>query len=444
MIPSPVPAQALADPDPLAWVVEAALSNNLGLEQERLMERRAEADLREARGRYLPSVSIQGRYTEQSGTLDLGDFVNPAYAALNRIEGVARFPTDLALTLPLKHESAVHLTQPVFNARIKAGHAAARYRLAARRTLTRAAERDLAARAQVALLDVAAARALRRIWEETIPLVEEGLRVSERLVSAGSATPDAVTRAQSERAEVIQALADAREQEAAATRALNQMIGRPLDVEVPLPDDSAFGRTLQMTESEAVARALSGREELRALDADIAAAGAGVRAATASFLPEAAVAVSYGFQGSSVVFDREHDYWTASLVLSWNVFNGGRDLARREGARIDASRLRVARAEAEEFVTLEVRQAWSAARVAAEAIHTAEARATSARRTFELVRRRWEEGMATQVEFLDARTNLTRAELNRAFSLYRYQVRRVGLERATAEREIPTLQESPR
>ena len=43
--------------------------------------------MREARGRLLPSLSLDARYSEQSGTLDLGDFVNPAYAALNQLTG---------------------------------------------------------------------------------------------------------------------------------------------------------------------------------------------------------------------------------------------------------------------------------------------------------------------------------------------------------------------
>ena len=33
------------------------------------------------------------------GALDLGEFVNPAYVALNQLTGSTRFPTDLEVTL---------------------------------------------------------------------------------------------------------------------------------------------------------------------------------------------------------------------------------------------------------------------------------------------------------------------------------------------------------
>src|SRR5919108_4523802 len=90
----PVHAQS-PSPDPLGPIVAEALRNNLGIAQESLGVERAEAGVREARGGFFPSLSLDSRYSEQSGTLNLGDFVNPAYAALNQLNGSNRFPTDL-------------------------------------------------------------------------------------------------------------------------------------------------------------------------------------------------------------------------------------------------------------------------------------------------------------------------------------------------------------
>src|SRR5262245_1779991 len=71
--------------DPLGALVDEALRNNLGLAAESRAEDRAAAELREARGLFLPSLTLDSRYTRQSGTLNLGDFVNPAYTALNQL-----------------------------------------------------------------------------------------------------------------------------------------------------------------------------------------------------------------------------------------------------------------------------------------------------------------------------------------------------------------------
>jgi outer membrane protein TolC len=53
--------------DPLGDVVSEALRNNLGLAQENLAVERAEAGVREARGRFFPSLTLDSRYSEQSG-----------------------------------------------------------------------------------------------------------------------------------------------------------------------------------------------------------------------------------------------------------------------------------------------------------------------------------------------------------------------------------------
>jgi outer membrane protein TolC len=422
---------------PLDAIVAEALHNNRGLAQQDLAVDRAAAGVREARGRFFPSVVLESRYSEQSGTLNLGDFVNPANAALNGLLGANRFPTDLDVTLPYRHESRLRLVQPLLDPAIIAGYALSRHAHDAQELARRTAARRLAADAQAAYLSVAAARSARQTWEATLALVQENERVAERLGEAGRATPDAVFRARAERSDVDQRLLEARETEEAAARAFNRVLRRPLDAPVDALPDSLLRFEITLTEREAVSSALARREELAGTAAAIRAADAGVRLASASFLPSVAVAVDYGFQGSELSFGGNQDFVVASVVVSWNVFNGGRDLARRQSAHAEAERLRLRQAELEDEIRLDVRQAYGAVVVARDAIGTAEARLAAARRTFDLVRRRYEEGLASQVEFLDARTALTSAGLNRVNTVYRYAIRYVDLERAAALRELP-------
>ena len=175
--------------DPLGPIVAEALRNNLGLAEESLAVVRAEAGLRDARGRFFPSLSLDGRYSQLSGALNLGDFVNPAYAALNQVIGSNRFPTDLDVTIPFQYESRVRLIQPLFNASILANHSLAKHTRDGQRLQHGAAARSLAARAQSAFLEVGAARSARRTWESTLALVTESERVAQRLVDAGAPLP---------------------------------------------------------------------------------------------------------------------------------------------------------------------------------------------------------------------------------------------------------------
>ncbi len=422
--------------DPLAPLIAEALRANLGLEVERLGEQRAAADVQAARALFLPALELQSRYSRLDGVPNIGDFVNPAYAALNGILGENRFPTNLDITLPPRHDSRVSVRQPLFNAGILANYSAARSRADGQSFARRAAARRLAADVQTAYLTQASARRAVDIYAAALTLVRENERVAERLVAAGRAIPEALFRARADRSEIEQQLAEVRQRHTAAARVLNQILRRPLDAAIDGIPDSAFYMPLTVTPDSAVAHGLAAREELRQIDAGIRTGQAGVRAATATFLPSVSVGFDYGFQGRDVAFRSTQDYWTLSLVVSWNLFNGGGDAARRTAAGLEVERARTLRQDLEDRIRLEIQTTYEAATVARAAIATADDRLAAARRTFELVRRRYEEGAASPIELVDARTALTSAELNRVVTGFQYAMRYVDLERAAALRDI--------
>jgi outer membrane protein TolC len=422
--------------DPLGGYVRQALEGNLGLRQERLAADRAGAEVREARGLYLPSVTFDTRYSEMSGGMNIGDLVNPAYGALNELTGTNRFPTDVDARLPLAQETRVRIAQPLYQPAIAENHRLRRTLRDLQGHALTAATRQLAADVQAAYLDYARSMRVVELYRSTLPLLDENLRVAERLVARGTATPDAVLRARAERGETQQALDEAAVRSQAAMRRFNQLLNRGLDTPVEVLPDSVLAFALSVDEDEAVRRALAGREELRQSDAGIAAAESQVRLAGAARLPTVALAVDYGFQGSDYRLSTDDDFAVASVVVQWNAFNGGQTGARRQQARISADQARAGRAQAEQQIELQVRTAYRSAEVARGAIATATDRLAAARRTYELVERRYQEGIAPQIELIDARTAYTSAGLNLILTRYDYAARWVEVERAAALRDL--------
>ena len=199
--------------------------------------------------------------------------------------------------------------------------------------------------------------------------------------------------------------------------------------------DSAFVVPVSVSVDSAVAHALAAREELSQVGAADRAAQAARRAATAAFLPSVALALDYGYQGRDFAYRGSEDYRVASLVVSWNLFHGGQDAARRAAAGYEIARARQLQQDLRDRIELEVRTAYETARVARDAIATADAQLAAASRTFELVHRRYEEGVASPIELVDARSAFTGAQLNRVITAYRYAMSRVELERAAALRD---------
>ncbi len=424
----------------LDQLVAAGLRDNLTRRAEQFNTQRARAQVSEARGRYLPSATINARYTEVGGNVvDLGKLINPAFGALNTLLARPAFPTDLNLKLPQKQETTIRIAQPLFQPAIGAAYSIASGARDAQVQQEGAVTRQLALDLRSAYINSLKARRVVDIYAAAVPLLEENVRLAEKLVAAGTATPDAIFRARAERSDVQQKRDDAERQAVAARELVNLLLDRPLDRSLPVFDDAQLGIDSLPALEVALARAQGTREELHQLDALRGITRAQQRLAQASFYPNVALAVDYGIQGSTYRFSRDADYTQASLVLSWNLFNGSQDAAKSEQAAIDARRVESQKALAEHQVELQVRTSWAAASTARTAIATANDRAESARRTWELTRRRYEQGMAPQLELLDARTNYTAAEINRVLTTYDFYLRRAELDRAAAlyPRSIP-------
>ncbi len=427
-----VPAVAAAQ-GPLDDYVREGLRQNLAIRQQALQVQRADAALREARGNFLPSATLNARYTNVSGrVVNLGELINPAFAALNGLLGSPQFPTDIDLRLPLKQETAVRVAQPIFQAEIYSGYRAASAAREAQTASFAASERQLASEIRSGYVNHAKALRLAELRAATRVLLEEQVRVMSRLVEAGRATPDALSRARAELSEAQQREAEAAQLADATRQSFNMMVGRSISDSVTMLPESALGLDALPTLEAALSAGLNGREELRALDAGKRAADAQGAVARGSFLPNLAVALDYGVQGNEYRFNRDADFALVSVVASWNLFNGGRDAARVQAAQLEAERYSLQGQDARRGVELQVRLAWQAAAVAKQAIETAAAQQDAAERTYQLVSRRAEEGLASPLELSEARVSRTAAQLNAVFTTYDYYLRRVELDRAAA------------
>jgi outer membrane protein TolC len=429
---APLRAQSVLDE-----YVAQGLRHNLGLRQQDLTVRGSEAAVREARGAFLPSATINARYTDVRGqVVDLGQFINPAYEALNGLLGTPAFPTDIDVRLPLKQETSVRVAQPIFQPQVIAGYRAASALRDASDATRRAAARDVVAGVRTAYLEHVKAVHLVEIRTATRALVEEHARVVAALVAAGRATPDAASRVRAELGEATQREAEAGQLLLATSQHFNLLLGRALTDSITLVGASALEPDPLPLLGDVLAGSAA-REEVHAVAAARRAALAQQRAAQGSFLPTLAVAVDYGVQGNAYRFSRDADFTSVSVLASWSLFNGGRDASRVQQARLAAERLALQGADVERSIELQVRLAWQASAVAFEAIGSAGDRLAAATRTHELVRRRAEEGLATALELSEARVQLTAATLNDLITRFDYYIRRVELDRAAAlAREI--------
>jgi outer membrane protein TolC len=423
---------ASAQESPLERYVLLGLGANAGLRQQELVADQAEASFTESRANYLPSLAAEARHSWADGgrTFDVpvGDLMNPAYSALNALTGSQQFPVidnqSLHLLRDREQDTRLRVTQVLWNPAIRADARSKRYQADAARAGVEAARRALIRDIRIAYYQYANAAKAEVILDAALALVEENERSSTVLWQTDLATRDQVHRARAERLDVETQRARAETDRRLAASYFNYLLGRESSAEIEisaddldLPDAGCMGRLYRVVASPGdgwsralLAGGVSERPELEQLDLALAAAGAGLSAARATSRPTVALALDAGIQGRDYGFGEDHRYLMASIVASWKVTSGGGERARTRKAALQVARSESERADAEALLRLELETAARRAHVAVASLDAAAERVEEAEGAFILVRRRREEGLATPLEFYDARASLTRAQ----------------------------------
>ena len=162
-----------------------------------------------------------------------------------------------------------------------------------------------------------------------------------------------------------------------------------------------------------------------------------VRIARKQKWPTLSLGIDAGTQGEDYRFGDGYNFGTASLIFTWRLFDGGGDAARVRQARAAERQLVLRQEEIAQQIRLEVQQAFDRLQTARDSLATAAARAEAARAAFRIASRKRDEGVINQVEFIDARSTLTGAELNHNLTRFNVLARRAELEYATSTGEIP-------
>jgi outer membrane protein len=426
LVPAPSVEEAVSG------LVSDALAANLELDGAIAQTVQRLAALDQARALYLPSLDLSARYSRGAGgrTIDfpVGDLLNPVYATLNQITGTSKFPSvqNQAINFQRTREqdTQVSLTQPLYDARISAGRAAAQSQYeastAARSALAGRIARDM----REAYYRWLQARAQIGIFDATLELAAENRRVNESLFRNGKITRDLVYRAEADLLEVQQSQLGAQNSVRLAQSYVNLIRNARFDralptVEVENPDVDRLRNQLatraaqpSLTLAPLQDAAVHQRYELRQLDAISAAALAGERLARAAFKPRLAFALDVGTQGETYGLSSDDRYLLASVVLKFNFFAGGADEAGVANARAVEREVRANRSLQEQQIRLQVQQALQDFEFTQASLDTAAKRVEAATGAFRIGSRKRDLGQINQAEFIDSRRAMTDAQLN--------------------------------
>jgi outer membrane protein len=420
--------------------IEQGLASNHALQQKLTNYRHSIEEIREARGMFFPSISFNARYSVSRGgrviELPLGDLLNAPYSTLNTLSAIhnltdpatgqpVNFPSvenqEFMFLRPSEHDTRVELVQPIFNRRISFNHKARQNLADAKQADAEAYKRYLVAEIKSAYYNHLKSVGVRRLVENTLILLEENVRVNERLYNNNLVTIDNIYRSQAELAKMKQQQSEAERMEKTTTAYLNFLVNYPLGTPVET-DDLEHIPDHVIPLQEASANAISSREEIAMINSYSMAANNLLRASQSNKLPSILGIINYGFQGEKYNFSSDHDYTIATVALRWDLFSGMQNNSRVRQARLELQELEQKGREIEEGIRLEVINAWYSLKAAEHSIEAAEAQAKANRKAFGVTSRRYDEGEASLIEFIDTRTAMTNAEENLIITQYDYLI----------------------
>jgi outer membrane protein TolC len=353
----------------------------------------------------------------------------------------ANFPQiddeHISFLRPREQDTRITARQPIFApglaANVRAQHALYRASQSERVALARELKRDIT----VAYLNWLRANRAKDIVAASKSLLAENLRVTQAMFDNGKVTQDRVLRARAEMLNVEQQLRDAENAQTQAQSYCNFLLNRPLDTALEHGEVPSELRSPAFDLANLQHDAFDNRPELEQLARAAEAAREQTSAARSAYLPTLSLGIDAGTQGENYGFGPDYNFSTASLVLTWNIYSGGATEARVAGARAAQRQAVVQQSETAQRVALQVQQALDSYRTSVDSVATATARAEAAQAAFRIASRKRDEGALSQVEFIDARTELTNAELNLNLTRFDVLARHADLDYATANGSVP-------
>ena len=412
--------------------------NNLALKQKELDYRRSVQSLNQAKALFYPNISFNARFSVAEGgrTIDfpVGDLLNPIYSTLNQLTQSQQFPQidnqQIYFLRPTEQETMLSLRQPLFHSDIWFNYKIRKEISDAVNIGIDVYRRELVSEIKVAYYNYMKTVHALVLFEQTLNVVTENLRVSQSLFDNDKVTADAVYRSQAELSKVERQMAEAEKFNESARAYFNFLLNRTLKSIIEVNNSNIKIDSLLLNTDSSFTIANKNREELWQLQDYLQASEYNVKLNKFNHAPTISLGVDYGIQGETYQFNEKSDFLFASVVMRWKIFHGMETKAKIQQASIDQDILKNQYEDAQNQIHLQVIDASYEVTASEKAVVSARAQSRSATKAFEIIRKKYNLGQTSLLEFTNARTDMTNAGLNLILSSYDYEISLAELERA--------------
>ncbi|HEV8286258.1 MAG TPA: TolC family protein [Chitinophagaceae bacterium] len=418
--------------------VDEALNNNLVLKEKKVTLDKSLIALKQARSLFLPTTWFETQYTLAKGgrsiDLPVGDLLNPVYKTLNQLTATNGFPTISNRSEQLLpnnfYDARIKTTMPIINPDIKINRDIKEQQILLQQNEVDIYKRELIKEVKVAYYNYLMAGEGIRIYQNALQVVNENLRINQSLLANGKGLPAYVSRAESEVKQVESQLQNAVNDHKNAQAYFNFLLNKSFTDSI-IAAEISFDKNVFPIPIEKNNNVLA-REEIKSLNIsrDI---NANVLKMDQSFrTPRLNAFLDLASQGYDFKVNDKSLFYLAGVQLQVPIFTGKRNLYKIQQTKLDALTIELVTSNTRQQLELAASISKNNAANAYSNYQAAIKQQESSQKYFKLIDKGYKEGVNSFIEFLDARNQITNAELQVNISKYKTLAALADYERQTA------------
>lgn len=419
--------------------VAEGLRNNEVVQQKNIALEKALLSLRIAKGMFMPAVNLQGAYTSGSGgrsiSLPIGDMLNPVYATLNRLTDSQLFPQIENVKqnfFPRNfYDARIHTTIPILNTDLLYNHKIRQQQVMLQEYEVKIYQRELVENIKVAYYSYLASSEVVKIYKGSLEFAEEGKRVNASLLSNGQGLPAYLLRAQSEIENLKAQITDSERQAHNAQLYFNFLLNRDGE-EVILAEEIVSNEFILHHDSLSERSTTSAREELSQLRQLISLNRTITRMGQSFWIPKISGFADIGSQDQNWAFNNQSRYYLVGLQLDIPLFAGFVNRNKIRMNQLDVRNAELDYAVKHKQLAMRLQVVENELITAFQNYRSAEKQLEAARSYQRLIEKGYKEGSNTFIETLDARAQLTSAQLKTIINQYHILIADAHYERESA------------
>lgn len=408
--------------------IETALINNRDLKVTRLSIENADAQVSEAFGNALPTLTFNARYTNN---IQRQVFYIPG------ADGVVR-PIEIGSQNAVSTD--LTLNQIVFNSAVFTGVKTSEIYAKISRQQLRSKTADVVLNVKKAYYDALLARDLLKVNETLLANAEENLTNTQQLTRAGVRAEFDAVRAEVQVANQRPAVVQSRDNYELALDNLKVILGTDSDQPIELTESLVRPASATATDEPGLDDArriledanpqLQALSYMRDVNEDL------IKIKKSDYLPTVSLFGTYQLQAQADKLG-DLDFQPTSYVglnLSLNIFNGKKTASQVTEAQVQYEQSRLQLEQARHALRLQLESVLRRIKYAKERIQSGDKTIEQAERGYKIATTSYRAGTGTQLQVNDADLALAQSKLNQLSAVHDYHVAVAELEQLLGQR----------